>query len=242
MLSTIGVKNDADAGAQIKKLFINMIDLEGSIVYDSAVGAFGLQLFANGQWEAVVVDDALPMLGDGSGGSGIDALVALDAFGRERNSFQYPDCVDQNLKLNAAASLDAILLETYKERYKDCAGFAIAHVSEMAELWLSLLEKGVAKYYGSYGAIESGFVHQGLELFTGNRAECLHIAQASRGFGKRALWGNLLRSHQSDYILGAGAIPAEHAALSLHLSGLMFGATYTIYAVSYTHRTLPTTD
>ena len=26
------------------KLFINMIDLEGSIVYDSAVGAFGLQL------------------------------------------------------------------------------------------------------------------------------------------------------------------------------------------------------
>ena len=130
-----------------------------------------------------------------------------------------------------AASLDAILLETYKERYKDCAGFAIAHVSEMAELWLSLLEKGVAKYYGSYGAIESGFVHQGLELFTGNRAECLHIAQASRGFGKRALWGNLLRSHQSDYILGAGAIPAEHAALSLHLSGLMFGATYTIYDI-----------
>ena len=231
MLSTVGVKNDADAGAQIKKLFINMIDLEGSIVYDSAVGAFGLQLFANGQWEAVVVDDALPMLGDGSGGSGIDALVALDAFGRERNSFQYPDCVDQNLKLDVAASLDAILLETYKERYKDCAGFAIAHVSEMAELWLSLLEKGVAKYYGSYGAIESGFVHQGLELFTGNRAECLHIAQASRGFGKRALWGNLLRSHQSDYILGAGAIPAEHAALSLHLSGLMFGATYTIYDI-----------
>ena len=77
----------------------------------------------------------------------------------------------------------------------------------------------------------SGFVHQGLELFTGNRAECLHIAQASRGFGKRALWGNLLRSHQSDYILGAGAIPAEHAALSLHLSGLMFGATYTIYDI-----------
>ena len=48
---------------------------------------------------------------------------------------------------------------------------------------------------------------------------------------KRALWGNLLRSHQSDYILGAGAIPAEHAALSLHLSGLMFGATYTIYDI-----------
>lgn len=231
MLSTVGVKDDADAGAQIKKLFINMIDLEGNIIYDSAIGAFGLQLFANGQWEAVVVDDALPMLGDGSGGSGIDALVALDTFRREQNSFQYPDCVDQKLKLNVAASIDSILLEAYKERYKDCAGFAIAHVSEMAELWLSLLEKGVAKYYGSYGAIESGFVHQGLELLTGNRAECLHIAQASRGFGKRALWGSLLRSHRSDYILGASAIPAEHAALSLHLSGLVFGATYTIYDI-----------
>ena len=132
MLSTVGVKDDADAGAQIKKLFINMIDLEGNIIYDSAIGAFGLQLFANGQWEAVVVDDALPMLGDGSGGSGIDALVALDTFRREQNSFQYPDCVDQKLKLNVAASIDSILLEAYKERYKDCAGFAIAHVSAVS--------------------------------------------------------------------------------------------------------------
>ena len=134
-----------------------------------------------------------------------------------------------------AASLDAILLETYKERYKDCAGFAIAHVSEMAELWLSLLEKGVAKYYGSYGAIESGFVHQGLELFTGNRAECLHIAQASRGFGNEQ---GCLCARIKVIRSGAGAIPAEHAALSLHLSGLMFGQRYSMTSSMFPERQL----
>ena len=35
----------------------------------------------------MVVDDALPMLGDGSGGSGIDALVTLDAFGANGTHF-----------------------------------------------------------------------------------------------------------------------------------------------------------
>ena len=218
---------------QIRRLFINMVDLEGNIVYDSAVGAFGLQFYVNGQWEATVVDDSLPMLGDGTLKGGIEALAALDAYKHdERPPVTGPEQDgDERPKVDITTVLDASTIEAYQQRHKDCAGFAVSHATEMGELWVSLLEKGVAKYYGSYANIEVGFVHHGLELLTGNRSECFHIAEAARGVGKRALWGSLLRYYENEYILGAGAVTAEHASPSLKDLGLLFGATYTIYEV-----------
>ena len=38
-------------------------------------------------------------------------------------------------------------------------GAAGAHSKEMAECWVSLIEKAAAKYYGSYAELERGFVH-----------------------------------------------------------------------------------
>jgi len=210
-----------------------MVDLEGNIVYDSAVGAFGLQFYVNGQWEATVVDDSLPMLGDGTLKGGIEALAALDAYKHdERPPVTGPEQDgDERPKVDITTVLDASTIEAYQQRHKDCVGFAVSHATEMGELWVSLLEKGVAKYYGSYANIEVGFVHHGLELLTGNRSECFHIAEAARGVGKRALWGSLLRYYENEYILGAGAVTAEHASPSLKDLGLLFGATYTIYEV-----------
>ena len=60
MLSTQG----EEVSARVASLFVagSTVDPE---CYESAVGAFAVQLFVNGHWEAVVVDDALPVLGDG---------------------------------------------------------------------------------------------------------------------------------------------------------------------------------
>ena len=41
-----------------------------------------------------------------------------------------------------------------------------------------------------------------------------------------------MRYYKNEYILGAGAVPAEHASPSLRDSGLLFGATYTIYEIT----------
>mmetsp|Transcript_22905 Transcript_22905/g.68754 ORF Transcript_22905/g.68754 Transcript_22905/m.68754 type:complete len:2404 (+) Transcript_22905:58-7269(+) len=225
MLSASGGINPDGADIHIRRLFISMLDTEGSLVYDSAVGAFGLKLYVNGQWEAMVVDDMFPMLGDGTIQGGVDVLIELDAHQAEGVSTLG---VHREQK---AEVLSSTLLEVYKQRYRDCAGFAISHVGEMAELWVSLLEKGVAKYYGSYAAIETGFVPHGLELLTGSQSECLYIAGISSDTRRRALWGSLLRYHKNEYILGARAMPGEYASSWLQGLGLVFGATYTIYDV-----------
>jgi hypothetical protein len=73
-------------------------------------------------------------------------------------------------------------------------GAAFAHSREMRELWVPLIEKALAKYYGSYGHLSKGFVHHALQDLTGCEALQLPLAKASRGVGKRALWDLMRRA------------------------------------------------
>lgn len=108
---------------------------------------------------------------------------------------------------------------------------ACAHSPGFRELWVPIIEKAFAKYFGSYGAIEEGFVHHALQTLTGAPSECLFLCHAARGAGKAALWRRLLRYKRNGFILGAGTV-AEHLA-DRHLQGmgLQFASTYTIYDV-----------
>ena len=110
-------------------------------------------------------------------------------------------------------------------------GMASAHSKECSSIWVSLIEKAYAKYYGSYGELEKGYVHHALEDLTGCEAECITLAGASRGIGKRALWNSLLRYRSNGYILGAGTGSSALADKDILEMGIVFNAAYTIYEI-----------
>jgi hypothetical protein len=110
-------------------------------------------------------------------------------------------------------------------------GIATAHSKEVKELWVSLIEKAFAKYYGSYAAIEQGYVHHALSDMTGCEGECLSLNGYARGPKKRVLWDMLMRYRKNGYIIGAGTGSSAMADKGIIEMGIVFDAAYTIYDV-----------
>ena len=112
-------------------------------------------------------------------------------------------------------------------------GVAVAHAQECTELWVTLIEKAFAKFYGSYTELEKGYVHHALEELTGCETECITLASASRGVGKRTLWEKMMRFRRNGYILGAGTGSSELVDREIVDMGIQFGASYTIFDVRH---------
>lgn len=110
-------------------------------------------------------------------------------------------------------------------------GIASAHAKECRELWITLIEKAFAKYYGSYAALERGYVHHALQDLTGAEAEAIPLGNASRGPGKQALWDKLIRYRRNGFILGAGTGDKSTVDSDIKEMGIIFNATYIIYEV-----------
>jgi hypothetical protein len=122
-----------------------------------------------------------------------------------------------------------VLADDYKET--KCAGVAFAYTTNMEEMWVSLLEKAFAKYYGSYAALQNGFPHFALQDMTGAKAEALSIMQESTGSKKALFWTKLQTFKQNRYLMGAGSVSSDSADKEILDSGLIFGATYVILDV-----------
>ena len=109
-------------------------------------------------------------------------------------------------------------------------GLANAHAHECSSIWVSLLEKAIAKFYGSYGELNRGFVHHALTDLTGSESECISLSSASRGAGRRALWDSIIKYQKYGYIIGAGTGSAALMDKEITEMGITFNASYPIYS------------
>ena len=93
------------------------------------------------------------------------------------------------------------------DKNDDNRGCLVGHSQGMREIWVSLLEKAYAKYYGTYEVLEEGFVHHALKDLTGCETDCISLSSAAKGSGKKSLWRSMVRWRQNGYILGCGSHP-----------------------------------
>lgn len=187
--------------------------------------------------------------------SAISMLLAASDFGKglinERIRYLFvphPSATDNELTLDTTVGaycvriyrnsewipviVDDLLPMRRKEHWtNENRGMANAHCREGRGLWLPIIEKAFAKYYGTYSMLERGFVHHALEDLTGCEAECIPLSSYARGVHKRALWKTLLRYKRNGYILGAGTGEAILADRELQDMGICFNTAYTIYDV-----------
>jgi hypothetical protein len=110
-------------------------------------------------------------------------------------------------------------------------GIAVAHVRECRALWVPLIEKAFAKYYGSYSKLEKGYVHHALQDLTGCDAECICLSPFARGMNKFALWDQLVEFKRNGYILGAGTGSSDLVDREILEMGICFNSAYIIYDI-----------
>lgn len=95
--------------------------------------------------------------------------------------------------------------------------------SDPNELWVPLIEKAFAKFYGSYASIEGGFVRNALVDMTSGVSEMVDIKKKSLD----ELWIYLNRRTNQSALLGASATSSGGEA-KIADTGLMAGHAYAV--------------
>ncbi len=113
------------------------------------------------------------------------------------------------------------------------AGMAVAHSAYGRELWVPLLEKCFAKFYGSYSALNEGYVHHALEELTGFDSEVIFLAKQSRGSNKLNLWSQMIKFFKNGYMLGAGTGSSKFVDKEILDMGIAFDSCYVVMDVRY---------
>lgn len=85
-------------------------------------------------------------------------------------------------------------------------GAACAHSNNFEEIWVSLMEKAMAKVLGSYAALNSGSVEHALEIFTGSSATRYPVQVIASGPFRGRLWRDVCRwVNDCKFMVGAEA-------------------------------------
>ncbi len=141
------------------------------------------------------------------------------------------------LRLYKNAQWELVIVDdavpTLSERYatETNGGVACSHSLRFAEMWVSLLEKAYAKYYGTYAMLENGYVHHALAALTGFDAEEIFLLKDTIGPARLRLWERMMRFSRNGFLMGGGTVANNAANAELLDSGLAFGAVYSVYQV-----------
>lgn len=104
-----------------------------------------------------------------------------------------------------------------------------ASCKDSNEFWVPIVEKAYAKLHGSYEAIESGSISDGLKDLTGEGVEVMKLDSDEHKASHGDLgWKALLHNVQESFLMGC-AIDNEHTAAETELGcGLLTGHAYSI--------------
>ncbi|KAJ6242858.1 calpain-15 [Anaeramoeba flamelloides] len=108
---------------------------------------------------------------------------------------------------------------------------AFGHSNDPLELWVQVLEKAYAKIFGSYMAIEGGFVHLALSNLSGGVPELIEMQKKEvvEQIQNGQLWIKLLNYHHNEFLIGTGSNAGSDTNLSK--GGIVKGHAYSILNV-----------
>jgi calpain-5 len=141
-----------------------------------------------------------------------------------------PTRKDVHVRLDDPGSLYAGAPDPSRRRY---AAAALAHSRSRREFWMSLLEKGYGKLYGSFEAINGGLVHSALtDLVPNSTGSCVSMldADVKAQIRSGALWEKLKKWGELGYLMGAGSPSGSDTNVSD--AGIVQGHAYAILRVA----------
>lgn len=250
IVAASGGVDDGDIDPLIRNLFV--------VPATSSTGVYGIRMWKNAQWHTMFVDDLLPVFKPGlatadpreeAQRAAIEAGADPKTFGLSKSKIKGASADSSKGgrgKGSAASGSSTAMVALTKAQKKAAAiaarrtvaaraiarrsrGAAFAHCKDMDELWVAIVEKAFAKFYGSYAALEKGYVQHALTDLTGADSDVVYLAEAARGPKRLELWQRMQRWRRNGFLLGAGTVSKSATRRTLLDSGLVFGAVYVIY-------------
>ena len=127
-------------------------------------GKYEIQIHVEGHWKTIVVDDRIPCL-------------QRSIQSTPHNTTNTASYISKKFKKKSKSKSKSKNKETINETILVPA---FARSSTRSELWVSLLEKAIAKHYGSYEAITGGLIHVAMSLLTGGIGQMIKLEQAKK--------------------------------------------------------------
>ncbi|KAL0483550.1 calpain [Acrasis kona] len=114
---------------------------------------------------------------------------------------------------------------------------AYGHNINKKEIWVVILEKAVAKLFGSYEGIDGGYLEEGVAMLTGGRPERVYVNSIGDQAHKKAptldqLWNKMVLYNSENTLMGAAI--SNSSEQQDKISGLVAGHAYGILDVRQT--------